>query len=182
MYKIVAAFVASVALAALVVAGVAQSSPSDAQYSEPDRLFGGGRFEFDFDLGPNELILPREFSLQAESRNGRNGFGTRIYGNPDQPAPAIPNVISCLNVEGAHAVIGGLDPAGTPYVQYFDDRSTAGKAPSDRITPVLGVSAEEVATLMPKQFPDVCPSTVPPAGWGDVWATMESGDIAVVDR
>ena len=182
MYKIVAALVALVALAALAVGGIAQSSVGGAQYSEPDRLFGGGRFEFDFDLGPNELILPREFGLQAESRNGRNGFGTRIYGNPDQPQPAIPNVISCLNVEGSHAVIGGLDPAGTPQVQYFDDRSTAGKAPADGITPVLGMSPEEVERLMPKQFPEVCPSTIPPAEWDNFWTTLESGDIAVVDR
>jgi len=182
MSKIAAAVIVLVALAALAVGGVAQSSASSVQYSEPDRLFGGGRFEFDFDLGPNELILPREFSLEAESRNGRNGFGTRIYGNPDQPEPATPNVIACLNVEGNHAVIGGLDPAGTPYVQYFDDRSTAGKAPSDRITPVLGMSAEDAARLMPKQFPDLCPSAVPSSEFGDVWATLEAGDVAVVDH
>ncbi len=182
MSKIVAALIALIALAAVALGGVAQSSASTAQYSEPDRLFGGGRFEFDFDLGPNELILPREFSLQAEGRNGRSGLGTRIYGNPDQPQPAVPNVISCLNVEGSHAVIGGLDPAGTPYVQFFDDRSTAGKEPSDRITPVLGMSPEDAARLMPKQFPDVCPSAVPSPEFGDPWATLEAGDIAVFDR
>jgi hypothetical protein len=182
MYKIVAAVAASAVLAALAIGGVAQSSVAGAQYSEPDRLFGGGRFEFDFDLGPNELILPREFSLQAESRNGRSGLGTRIYGNPDQQEQATPNVISCLNAESGRAVIGGLDPVGTPYVQYFDDRSTAGKAPSDGITPVLNMSRAEVESLMRKQFPDVCPSTSPPAEWGHFWTTLESGDVAVVDR
>ena len=182
MSKIAAAVIVLVALAALAVGGVAQSSASSDQYSEPDRLFGGGRFEFDFDLGPNELILPREFSLQAESRNGRSGLGTRIYGNPDQQEQATPNVISCLNAESGRAVIGGLDPVGTPYVQYFDDRSTAGKAPSDGITPVLNMSRAEVESLMRKQFPDVCPSTSPPAEWGHFWTTLESGDVAVVDR
>jgi len=182
MPKIIAAVAASVVLAALAIGGVAESSVGSAQYGGPDRLFGGGRFEFDFDLGPNELILPREFSLQAESRDGRTGFGTRIYGNPDLPEPATPNVISCLNADGGHAVIGGFDPVGTAYVQYFDDRSTAGKAPSDGITPVLNMSAEDVARLMPKQFPDICPAPTPPVEWGNFWTTLESGDIAVVDR
>jgi hypothetical protein len=179
VYRITAIFAPLVV--ATAIAGVAQSSIGGAQYGEPDLLFGGGRFQFDFDPGPGEVILPREFSVQAESRNGRSGLGTRIYGNPDLPAPATPNTISCLGIDGGHAVIGGLDPAGTPYVQYFDDRSTAGKAPSDGITPVLNMSPEDVAKFMPKQFPDVCPSTVPPAEWDHFWTTLESGDVAVAD-
>jgi len=44
------------------------------------------------------------------------------------------------------------------------------------------MSPEDAARLMPKQFPDLCPSAVPSAEFGDVWATLEAGDIAIVDR
>lgn len=180
MYKIV---MACAALAALAIVGIAQSSISAQQSGGKDQLFGGGRFVFDFDPGPNEFVLPREFSVQAEGRNGRNGSGTRFYGNPDLPAPAVPISISCLDVDGTNAVIAGNDQFGNPTLQYFDDRSTAGKAPSDRITPVLFPTAEDVAQLMPKHFPRVCPSTTVPEEWNPAyfWTTLESGDIAVVD-
>jgi hypothetical protein len=44
------------------------------------------------------------------------------------------------------------------------------------------MTPEEVAQFMPRGFPRVCPSTTPPAEWGSVWATLESGDIAVTER
>jgi hypothetical protein len=145
-----------------------------------DQLFGGGRFVFDF-ARPNEFVLP-EFSVQAEGRNGRNSSGTRFYGTPTCRRRQC-DLDPCLEVDGPNAVIAGNDQFGNPTLQYFDDRSTAGKAPSDRITPVLFPTPEDVAQFMPKHFPRVCPSTTVPEEWNPAyfWTTLESGDIAVVD-
>jgi hypothetical protein len=176
--KIVVAFAA---LAALAVAGIAQSSVSSAQDGGPDRLFGGGRFVFDFDLGPGELILPRDIGVEAIGFDGHRSTGTRYYGNPDRQDPAPAVSISCLGVEGSSAVIGAIDAQGNKTVQYFRDNGPPGPAPADRITPVLLPSTPEDFALMPKRFPLVCPSATPPAEWGDPWVDLDSGDIAVVD-
>ena len=180
MYKILAAL-ATVA-AALVVAGFAQSSVSGSQYGGPDRLFGGGRFVFDFDSGPGELILPRDISVEASALGEGRSTGTRYYGNPDRAEPAPPLSISCLAVDGRAAVIGVTDQQGIPTVQYFEDNGPPGPDPPDRITPVLPVSTPEDLALMPKRFPQVCPSVTPPTAWGSVWTTLDSGDVAVVDE
>ena len=74
MYKIVVVFAA---LAALAVVGIAQSSISAQATGGEDRLFGGGRFVFDFDPGPGELILPRDISVSATGLDGRRRSGTR---------------------------------------------------------------------------------------------------------
>ena len=181
MYKTVAAFVAFAALAALAVAGIAQSSISAQSAGGEDRLFGGGRFVYDFDPGPGELILPRDISISATGLDGRKGSGTRWYANPDRPTPALPTSISCLGVERSTAVVGGFDQVGNPIVQYFRDNGPPGPDPPDGITPVWVMGPEDVVQFMPKRFPLVCPSTTPPAEWDAVWSALDSGDIAVVD-
>ncbi len=168
------------ALAALLVAGLAQSSAGSSQYGEPDRVFGGGRFVFDFDQGPSELILPRDISIEASRLGEARSTGTRYYGNPNRSDPAPGLEVSCLEVEGGSAVVGVTDQLGNPTVQYFDDNGPPGPDPTDRITPVFILTPDDLA-LMPKHFPLVCPSVTPPAAWGDVWASLDSGDIAVVD-
>jgi hypothetical protein len=180
MHKIAVALASLVGLAALVGlvgAGIAQSSASSAQYGGPDRLFGGGRLFFDFGSGP----VVRDISVQAEGRNGTNGSGTRYYGRPDAPQPVPAVTVSCLNSEDGRAVIGTIDQFGTLGVQYFRDNGPPGPDPPDEITPVLLLTPEEVATFLPKHFPRVCPSATPPPEFGNVWTTLDSGDIAVVD-
>ena len=71
------------------------------------------------------------------------------------------------------AALPGFDTSTT--------RDPIGPAPPDQVTPVLTMSAEEVAQLMPRNFPRTCPSTIPPAAWPNYWTTLDSGDIAVVD-
>jgi hypothetical protein len=176
MYKFIVAFAA---LAALAIAGIAQSSVSSAQYGGEDRLFGGGRFEFDF--GPGFGIQPRDISVFATGRAGRSGPGTRYYGHPDRPTPAPGLSISCLAVEGNRAVIGVTDPQGNKTVQYFQDNGPPGPDPPDRITPVISPDAADLERFMPKRFPNVCPSTTPPTEWGDVLVSLDTGDVAVVD-
>lgn len=167
-------------LAALAIAGVAQPSPSSAQYGAEEQLFGGGRFVFDFDSGPAELILPRDFSISAAGMGARSE-GTMYYGHPDRPTPSPANPISCLEVEGNRAVVGGVFADGTRWVRYFDDEGPVGPAPADQVTPVFNMTDAEVARFMPKRFPDDCPSVTPPTEWGTVWAPLDTGDIAVVD-
>jgi hypothetical protein len=138
MAKFIAAFVA---VAALVIAGIAQSSVSSAQYGGEDRLFGGGGFEFDF--GPNFGIQHRDFSITATGLDGRRSSGVMYYGHPNRPAPSPANPISCLEVEGSRAVVGGILPDGTPWVRYFDDQGPIGPAPPDQVSPVLVMTADE---------------------------------------
>ena len=176
MYKFIVAFAA---LAVLAVAGIAQSSVSSAQYGGPDRLFGGGRFQFDF--GPNFGVQPRDISVDATGLDGKRTSGTRYYGHPDRVTPAPALSVSCLGVEGNAAVIGVIDPQGNPTVQYFRDNGPPGPDPADRITPVFIITAPEDVALMPKRFPLVCPSATPPAQWGELFVNLDSGDIAVVD-
>ena len=178
MRKFVAAFVA---LAALAIAGIAQSSASSDQYGGEDRLFGGGRFVYDFDPGPGELIVPRDFSIYTTGLDGRRSSGAMYYGHPERPTPSPANPISCLGVEGSRAVVGGIFADGSHWVRYFDDQGPVGPAPPDQVSPVLGMTADEEQQFMPKRFPLVCPSATPPAEWGNVWATLDTGDIAVVD-
>lgn len=177
MRKLIVVFAA---LAALAVAGIAQSSVSDDDQRK-DRLFGGGRFVVDFDPSPGELFLPRELSVYATGLNGRRGSGTRWYGHPGAAQPVVSASVSCLGVEGNLAVIGAIDQFGNPTVQYFRDNGPPGPDPADGITPVLIMNAADVAQFMPKHFPRMCPAATPPAEWGDPWTTLESGDIAVVD-
>lgn len=66
-------------------------------------------------------------------------------------------------------------------MQYFQDNGPPGPDPADRITPVFPFSPEDLEKFMSKRFPLVCPSATPPAEFGDVWATLDTGDIAVVD-
>lgn len=182
MVKFVTVFMA---LVALVIAGtgIAQSavsseqSASDAQYiGGEDRLFGGGRFVFDF--GPGFGIQPRDFGISATA-NGLRGFGTMYYGHPDRPTPSPGNPISCLEVEGGRAVVGGAFADGTLWVRYFNDQGPAGPAPPDQVSPVLQVAPGD--PNFPKHYPSVCPAVTPPADWGTVFATLDTGDIAVVD-
>jgi hypothetical protein len=181
MVKLAAILVGLVVLVALAVAGIAQPSGGSAQYGGPDRLFGGGRFVFDFDSGPGELILARDIGVEASALGGGRSTGTRYYGNPDRTEPAPALSISCLTVDEGSAVIGVTDQQGNRTVQYFEDNGPPGPDPADRITPVFIVSSPEDLALMPKRFPEVCPSVVPPSEWGSIWATLDSGDIAVVD-
>jgi hypothetical protein len=177
MTKIIAALAALAAT--LAAAGVAQSSVTSAQYGA-DGLFGGGRFVFDFDAGPGELLLPRDISVEAVAVGGGRSDGTRYYGNPNRADPAPALTISCLEVDGSSAVIGVTDQLGNPTVQYFEDNGPPGPDPDDRITPVLVLTPSDLE-LMPRHFPAVCPSTTPPSAWGTVWSALEAGDIAVVD-
>jgi hypothetical protein len=175
--SIVGALVAAVALAATSLASEGDGG------NRADRLFGGGRFHFDFDPGPGEFVLPRDISVYATG-HGKSGVGTRNYGNPNGPQPVVSGVLSCVRVEGNRAVVGtGSTPGGVlASVQYFEDNGPPGPDPADRITPVFGLSPESVEQFLPRRFPHACPSATPLAELGDaVWVPLDFGDIAVVE-
>lgn len=179
-----AALVSLVAAVALTATSIASGAGDGRNGNGADQVFGGGRFHFDFDPGPGELVLPRDISVHATGRNATNGSGTRWYGNPNAATAVRSAEITCVNVEGALSVIGGSTTPGEfegmPYVQYFEDGGPPGPG-QDRITPVFILTPEDLAATMPEGFPRVCPSPTPPAEFGEVWANLESGDIAVVD-
>ena len=177
--KLIAAVLGALVAA---VALTATSFASEGEDARADRLFGGGRFHFDFDPGPGQLVLPRDISIDAQG-HGASGSGTRFYGNPNRPTPAPAHDLDCLKVEGNRAVVGhrieGQVPPDT--VQFFEDNGPIGPDPADRISPIFLMTAEEVAQYMPRGFPRVCPSATPPADWGTVWTELEAGDISITE-
>ena len=109
MYKIVVAFAA---LAALAIVGIAQSSISAQSTGGEDRLFGGGRFVFDF--GPGFGVQPRDISVSATGLDGRRGSGTRYYGHPDRATPAPPTLGLVSRRPGERGRHRHHRPAGQP--------------------------------------------------------------------
>lgn len=178
--KLIAAVLGALVAAVALTATSLASEGDDGRSA--DRLFGGGRFQFDFDQGPGELVLPRDISIEATG-DGRSGSGTRYYGNPSRATRAPAHDLDCLRVEGNRAVVGHVQVGTVPpdTVQFFEDNGPIGPDPADRISPIFLMTAEEVTQYMPRGFPRVCPSTTPPADWGNVWVDLDYGDIAVVE-
>ena len=178
--KLIAACIGALLAAVALTATSFASEGNDGLNA--DHIFGGGQFRFDFDLGPGELVLPRDISIDATGHGG-SGSGTRYYGLPTRATPAPAHDLDCLRVEGNRAVVGqvqeGVVPPNT--VQFFEDNGPIGPDPADRISPIFAMNAEEVARYMPRDYPRVCPSTTPPADWGNVWADLEYGDISITE-
>jgi len=89
--------------------------------------------------------------------------------------------VTCLRVRGNKAVIGGFFVEGSPFAQYFEDNGPAYPAGLDRATPVLVIGTPEEAALMPARFPRVCPAPTPPDPLASTLASLDAGDVAVVD-
>ncbi len=162
MYKI---GVICTALFALAVAGIAQSSVGD-DWGGGDRLYGGGQILF------LDGSTTRDFSVDAHAGDSTR-VGTLNYGTA-------PRKVTCLRVRGSTGVIGGFFE-GSPFVQYFEDNGPAYPAGLDRATPVVVIGTSEEAALMPARFPRVCPAPTPPDPLASTLASLDAGDVAVVD-
>jgi hypothetical protein len=179
------------ALLALVAAGAAYSAASpSAKLEKQDRLYGGGQFAagcFNYEDGTQyPLCFPaaRNLSVDAHAEgNDAEAVGDANYAAPGSSADGRRSV-TCLRVDGTHAVIGGIiltgSNAGWGFVQFYVDRGTVGSGPRDLVGPSFTDTVEALATIV-SGFPASCP---PPSGTQDlpaVYRELEWGDIVVQD-
>ena len=177
----------AVALAALVAAGVAYSAASpSAKLHKQDRLYGGGQF------GPG-CFTPticfenaRNLALDAHAQgDGSESVGNSTYGGPSSSFEQSRSV-TCLRVEGDHAVIGGIVESGSSagfwYVQYFVDRGGPAASSGSRDEASPSFTDEPTSTDWPAGFPYTCPS--PTAGFPGsepVYLELDEGDLVIQD-
>jgi len=178
----------AVTLVALVAAGAAYSAASpSAKLQKQDRLYGGGQF------GPG-CFTPtlcfensRNFAADAHAQ----GDGSEAVGNSDYGAPGSTleqyRSVTCLRVDGSHAVIGGViggsgANAGYWYAQYFVDRGGPAATTGNRDLASPTFLDAPDSPSWPTGFPYVCPS--PTAGFPGaepVYLEVDEGDIVVQD-
>jgi hypothetical protein len=176
-----------VALSALVGAGLAYSAASpSAKLQKQDRVYGGGQ------LGPGCFTTtfcftnPTNVAVDAHAEaNGAESVGNSTYGVPGGALEQYRSV-TCLRVDGNHAVIGGIVESGSDagfwYAQYFVDRG--GPAATTGSRDLVSPSFQDPAgsSNWPAGFPYTCPSPVTgfPAGL-PIYLEADEGDIVVQD-
>ena len=175
-----------VTLLALIGAGVAHSAASPgAKLQKQDRVYGGGQFGPGcFSNSTMCFARARNLSVDAHAEgNGADSAGNVNYGVPGVTFEDRDRV-TCVRVEGNHAVIGGVVASGTKsgygFVWYTVDRGGAGGTQRDLASPeFIDVLS---STSWPAGFPDVCPSPVTGApGLEPIYQELHSGDLVVQD-
>jgi hypothetical protein len=166
-----------------IAAGVGLAGPGAVR---GDSLYGGGRHAVDGACTDGTTPFcppPREFSLDAHAtRRGRQAEGTLEYANADTGAIIASGDVTCLNVDGERAVVGGLlnegSAAGAGFLMHLEDRGRPGSATRDRVSPLLLLltPAEE-----PPGFPSDCPDFEEDVN-GVGFFEQTFGDVAVVDE
>jgi len=148
-------------VAALCTAGIAYAAGLPDGLPKGDTVFGGGHFTF---------VTGRSFSLSAS-----NGAGTLQYG-----VATIRAEITCLNVAGNAAVVGGVirDAAdaslvGDPVRMYFVDNGppVGQDVGGDTVSPIQIFAPGENAGGLPKTCPVVDPTQATLA--------LDAGDVLV---
>ena len=159
-----------VALAASPV--VAGASHSDGEGPTKDFVRGTGHFE-----GPNPASgQPTDATLHVSARSGSSGENPTGHFFVNRAAPSelrIRGKVTCLNVVGNQAVVGGrieggqapdlVFPIGGGVVFQFDDNGQ-GRVISDRMQG------------SPTAAPSVCPNPIPAAR-----LTVQQGNFVVHD-
>lgn len=184
MKRGVAIPLAVVALGA--VAAIAAATGLAGPGGREDSVYGGGRHAGGGACTDGTTPFcppsPREFSLDAHSSPGGGGArGTLEYANPDTGAVILSGDVTCVEVDGDKAVVGGIanegDIAGTGFLIHLEDRGRPGSATRDRVSPVFVLlDAEE-----PPGFPRTCPAFEEDVG-GVGFFLQTFGDVAVVDE
>jgi hypothetical protein len=150
-----------------------------------DSAYGGGRHALGTCTDGTTPFCPpggREFSLVANAtRAGRSGDGSFEYANPTSGAVILSGDVTCLEVDGEQAVVGGRvnegPTTGAGFLFYIEDRGRPGSAIRDRISPVFVLAPDEE----PPGFPRRCPSFEEDVeGVGYFESTY--GDVAVIDN
>jgi hypothetical protein len=189
--------ICAVILSAIVGPGIAYSAGSpSAKLQKQDRVWGGGIAAASAsDESPvcsitdvNVCISrPRNFGVDGHAEgDGSQAAGSSAY------AGQTARTVTCVNVEGNEAAIGGVITAsssgtsvGDVYVQYFVDRTTTAPTSPQRDYMSLVYSAPLGDPYwgggLPAGFPYVCP----PAGGTSVlkafYFEMDGGDVTVQD-
>ncbi|MGH3104776.1 MAG: hypothetical protein ACRDN6_11850 [Gaiellaceae bacterium] len=190
------AHIAALAVAgagALAAAGFAGLAPTTETGVKGDIAFGVGTFGpgCTQDTPPPRPIFctASNFTVRLLALAGPNGF--RVHGfferRNNQNGNTFSGPITCLNVQGKTASIGGVvtrtpsptgEGTGVPYLVYVVDNGPPGSATPDLISPfaVLPPGDPDLA-FVPPNFPDTCPS--PASIYG--YFPLTSGDITVQD-
>jgi hypothetical protein len=161
-------------VAVMAGAGMALSATSGGGMPGGPAIWGGGHAT---PLGD------RDFSIAAN-----HGRGTFLYGVYGLGTPVVGGNVTCLNVSGNYAVIGGIireahyapDFIGTPFLWYAVDNGGPSSSTRDQISAsYLGwVSKADLAAAgLPKGFPHVCPSAIAPSDIPLV--DLTAGDLVV---
>jgi hypothetical protein len=174
------ALVAFAALAGASFAGPGGGGPAE------DSVYGGGRHAGGGACTDGTIPFcppnSREFSVDAHSTPaGGSAHGTLEYAVPETGNVLVSGDVTCLEVDGDRAVVGGLVNegvnAGTGFLIHLEDRGRPGAATRDRVSPVfLLLESEE-----PPGFPRTCPPFEEDVGSVGFF-TQTFGDVAVTDR
>ena len=171
----------------LVGAGVAYSAASpSAKLAKQDRVFGGGQFGPGCFTPTLCFAVARNLSIDAHSQgDSTEPVGNLNYGAPNGVLDQT-QTVTCLSVDGTHAVVGGVvasgGNAGGWFAQYFVDRGgpAAGPGSRDLVSPSFQDAAN--APGWPAGFPATCPSpTTGFPGGEPVYLELDEGDIVVQD-
>jgi hypothetical protein len=173
---------ATVAAVAAIVSTTGLAGPGG---DNGDSVYGGGRHAGGGACtdGTTPFCPPngREFSVDAHSnRSGGNAHGTLEYANPDTGAIILSGDVTCLQVDGDRAVVGGRANegaiAGMGFLIYLEDRGRPGSATRDRVSPVFVLAESEE----PPGFPRTCPAFEEDVN-GVGFFQQTFGDVAVTD-
>jgi hypothetical protein len=174
----------TVVIAALLGAAAAYTAASpSAKLAKQDRVWGGGQFGPGCDpaTGTWCINVPRNLAVDAHAESdGGGAAGNSTY------ALSTSRSVTCLNVEGNSAAIGGVIEAGAlvgwGYIEYFVDRGTSDLASPQHDLASLSGIGPLTDPAWPVGFPYVCPPATGAAGvFAPVYFEMDRGDIVVQD-
>ena len=107
---------------------------------------------------------------------------TLEYGVPKTGNVIASGDVTCLEVDGERAVVGGLlnegPNTGTGFLIHLEDRGRPGSATRDRVSPLLLLLTPEEE---PPGFPRTCPAFEEDVN-GVGFFSQTYGDVAVDDR
>jgi hypothetical protein len=161
---------------ALAVAGLAYSTGGpNAQLVNQDRLYGGGGTDpgcFVPDIGFCRVVST-DFSIDAHATGtGNAAYGDLVARNGSH------NQVTCLAVDGNHAVVGARNAGGLTATFYVDN----GPGQLDLVSPLY--SGPDDPSQWPPGFPYVCPSPdvgAPAFGLIPSFIPISRGNIVVQD-
>ena len=184
-------------LSTVVGAGIAYAAASPAaKLAKQDRIWGGGIAAAS--AGDTNAVCavnapsicinrPRSFAIDAHAE----GDGSQATGSSGY-ATQTGRTVTCVNVDGKKAAIGGVITAtsnganpGDVYLQYFEDRGTTSPASPQRdyMSLVYAAPLDDAywEGNLPTGFPYVCPAAGGTSGLPAFYFEIDGGDLTVQD-